>query len=70
MSTNWHHYQLISLFLWHASARSRSRTSALLCLGTNEGVELLGFQSSVSLHGVELSPKLVRAANLKNITPC
>ena len=38
-----------------------SRTLALLYSSTSEGVELLGFQSSVSAHGVELSPKRVRA---------
>lgn len=43
----------------------RSQTSALLFSGTSKGVEQSGFQSSVSLHGVELWPFSVRVLVLE-----
>ena len=47
-----------------SGARVWSRLTALLCLSTSAGVELLGFQSSLSGHGVELWPLRVRVPRL------
>ena len=43
----------------------RSRTYALLCSITSEGVEQSGFQSSVSRHGVELLLFSVRVPDVE-----